>query len=83
MKSAEGALPERTSHAKFTHLTIVDQKTVARLASQLSCQSKECVMDTLGISSNTWTKMKRGEPVRRILVERAIERVSLPVRHRA
>jgi len=33
-------------------------------------------MDVLGISSNIWTKMKRGEPVRRILTERAIQRLS-------
>lgn len=56
-------------------LCIVDQGAVDRLRGQLRNQSKECVMDTLGISANTWTKIKRGEPVRRALVERAIARL--------
>jgi hypothetical protein len=56
-------------------LCVVDQGAVDRLRGQLRNQSKECVMDTLGISANTWTKLKRGEPVRWALVKRAIARL--------
>jgi len=58
-------------------LSVVDTSTVERLHRHLRNQSKDCVMETLGISSNTWTKIKRGKPVRRILVERAIRRVTM------
>lgn len=56
-------------------LRTVDDATVDQLRRLLPNQSKESVMDTLGISSNTWTKMKRGEPVRSWLVDRAISRL--------
>jgi hypothetical protein len=54
---------------------VADTATIKLLAGHLPNQSKECVMERLGISSQTWTKMKRGEPVRHILIERAIRRV--------
>jgi hypothetical protein len=43
---------------------LVRPEIVEELKSILPNQSKEAVMETLGISSNTWTKLKRGMPVR-------------------
>ena len=37
---------------------------VERIATMLPAQSKEIVTEVLGISSNTWVKIKRGEPIR-------------------
>lgn len=37
---------------------VVDPITIEALRKVLPNQSKECVMDVLGISSQTWTKMK-------------------------
>jgi hypothetical protein len=37
---------------------------VCRMADLLPNQSKESVMEALGVSSNTWLKIKRGEPIR-------------------
>jgi hypothetical protein len=55
---------------------VADPNVISLLRASLQCQSKECVMETLGISSNTWTKLKRGQPVRRGVIERAITRAN-------
>lgn len=47
---------------------------VDRMRAILPCQSKEVVMEVLGISSNTWTKVKRREPIRASIAERLIRR---------
>jgi hypothetical protein len=79
MRLPEAAEASMTTMPKRLHaeMSVVDEVTLARLRQQLRRQSKECVIETLGISSNTWTKMKRGEAVRRDLVERAVQRISM------
>jgi enoyl reductase-like protein len=54
---------------------VVDRRLVAAMQALLPVQTKECIMDTLGISANTWVKVKRGEAVRRSTVEYLIRRV--------
>jgi hypothetical protein len=54
-----------------------DAAVVQIMRDRLACQSKECVMDTLGISSNTWQKIKRGEPIRRSIGERLLLRIEV------
>ncbi|WP_152522071.1 hypothetical protein [Sphingobium ummariense] len=58
-----------------SRMRALDQETISRLHALLPNQSKETVMNRLGISSNTWTKIKRGEAVRSILVDRALSRL--------
>jgi hypothetical protein len=43
---------------------------IDRMRARLPSQSKEAVIGELGISSNTWTKLKRGEPIRRSIADR-------------
>ena len=45
-------------------LATFEPAAVERMAALLPAQSKEVVSDVLGISSNTWLKIKRGEPIR-------------------
>ncbi len=65
--------PTMAEHSR-TDLVQIDPVLIADMRSQLRSQSKECVMETLGISSNTWLKIKRGMPIRRSIAERLIER---------
>jgi len=56
-------------------LSYVNDWVVEKLSSRLRAQTAECVMETFGISINTWTKMKKGLPIRRSVAERLLERV--------
>jgi hypothetical protein len=52
--------------------------SVNLMAGLLRNQSKEHVMETLGISANTWLKIKRGEPIRAstaLILGRRLERL--------
>jgi len=53
---------------------IVDPGIVDQMKGSLPSQSKDMVMETLGISSNTWLKVKRGEPIRRSTAEQLVRR---------
>jgi DNA-directed RNA polymerase subunit H (RpoH/RPB5) len=57
---------------------VIDQALVDELSRVLHSHTKDCVMNTLGISSDTWIKIKRGDPIRRSTAARLLER--LPVR---
>jgi hypothetical protein len=54
---------------------VVDETIVATLASRLPAQSKEMVQEHLGISANTWLKIKKGQPIRRSTAEMLVQRV--------
>jgi len=56
-------------------LSYVNDWVVEKLSARLRAQTAECVMETFGISINTWTKMKKGLPIRRSVAERLLERV--------
>lgn len=51
-------------------LASLSPEIVQKMRDMLPCQSKEVVMDILGISSNTWTKIKHGKPIRLSTVDR-------------
>lgn len=57
---------------------VVDEKLVATLAACLPAQSKEMVQAHLGISTNTWMKIKKGQPIRRSTAEMLVQRVLPP-----
>lgn len=54
---------------------VVDETLVATLAARLPAQSKEMVQEHLGISANTWLKIKKGQPIRRSTAEMLVRRV--------
>jgi DNA-binding Xre family transcriptional regulator len=41
----------------------------------LPAQTDACLMQTFGISLNTWNKLKKGEPIRKSVATRLIERL--------
>jgi hypothetical protein len=54
---------------------VVDEAIVATLAARLPAQSKEMVQEHLGISANTWLKIKKGQPIRRSTAEMLVQRI--------
>lgn len=62
-------------HTDNPRLSYVHSGVVEKLSAHLRAQTAECVMATFGISINTWTKMKKGIPIRRSVAERLIDRV--------
>jgi hypothetical protein len=61
MLKSENILVRRGDRGDFA---IFERAAVERMAALLPAQSKEVVSNVLGISSNTWLKIKRGEPIR-------------------
>ena len=55
-------------------MIVVDTTTTERQRRILPSQGKECVMDTFGISLNTWAKTRRAEAVPNILINRVSKR---------
>src|SRR3546814_19534850 len=58
------------------------------MRSNLQAQTATCVMNSFGISVNTWTKLRDGKPIRRSVAARLIGRLGkvggyLPERHYA
>ena len=64
-------------HTDNPRLSYVNPKVVEQLGGQLRAQTAECVMDTFGISVNTWVKMRRGMPIRKSVAERLLQRVGV------
>lgn len=62
-------------HTDAPNLSYVNDWVIEKLSPHLRAQTAECVMDTFGISINTWKKMKRGLPIRRSVAERLLDRV--------
>jgi hypothetical protein len=58
-------------------LSYVDPAFVEKLAGRLRAQTPECVMDTFGISVNTWVKMRKGLPIRKSVAERLVQRIGV------
>ena len=53
----------------------VDRRLVERMARRLPAQTAPCVMETFGISINSWVKLREDQPVRRSLAERLVCRL--------
>lgn len=54
---------------------VFEAEIVAIMRDLLASQSKEGVMDALGISAATWLKIKRGQPIRRSTAENLLMRI--------
>jgi hypothetical protein len=57
-------------------LSYIDPDLVERMRNRLRAQTAECVMETFGISVNTWVKMRDGQPIRTSVAERFLQRLS-------
>lgn len=64
-QAAQGA-PKGMSH--------IDPDLVHMLRTRLPAQTSECVMATLGISMNTWVKVRDGQPIRASVAQRLVQR---------
>lgn len=72
--SAGAIIPaERTGRSGLSH---VDPALVERMRHRLRAQTADCVMDTFGISVNTWVKMRDGKPIRTSVARRFLERMA-------
>ncbi|WP_454883180.1 hypothetical protein [Sphingomonas oryzagri] len=54
---------------------VLDRHLIEHMRARLPAQTKECVMETFGISANTWVKIKRGEPIRRSTADQLVKRL--------
>lgn|GEM_PF-3277882 len=61
--------PARLARARLDH------EAIEQMTRALRVQTDDCVMETFGISVNTWFKLKKGEAVRASVVERLMERL--------
>lgn len=62
-------------------VAVFERPAIDSMARMLPAQSKEIVMEVLGISANTWLKIKRQQPIRASIATRLAERLSeLPKR---
>ncbi|WP_326914720.1 hypothetical protein [Sphingopyxis chilensis] len=65
----------RAPDARSFRMCRLDRRLVAHMGRHLPAQTAACVMDTFGISINSWVKMREDQPVRRALAERLIMRL--------
>jgi hypothetical protein len=63
---------ESVAEQKLTH---IEAGMVEKMAGMLSRHSPEEVQTHLGIGINTWTKLRKGEAIRRSVAMRLLERV--------
>lgn len=53
----------------------IDSAVARKMQSALESRSPNAVMARFGISMNTWTKVRNGEPIRRSVAERLMARL--------
>jgi hypothetical protein len=69
----EGMIPAgRSGRAQLCY---VHPDLVRNARDRLRAQTADCVMETFGISVNTWVKMRDGKPIRMSVAERFVQRV--------
>lgn len=56
-------------------LSHVEPQLVEAMLAMAQRQTPEAIQERFGIGINTWTKIKRGQPVRESVVTRLVERV--------
>jgi len=61
--------------ASTSTMVRVDGVSIERMTRALSAQTDAGLMQTFGISLNTWNKLKKGEPIRQSVATRLIERL--------
>jgi len=72
-KVPETAAPQR--------LRCVDTLVVGRMKARLPGEIDDVLMDSFGISYNTWRKVRSGLPIRRSVAERLERRFRSPFGH--
>lgn len=63
-------------HTDNPRLSFVNPSFVETLNGRLRAQTAECVMETFGISVNTWLKMRKGMAIRKSVAERLVRRMA-------
>ena len=53
----------------------IDPSIADRLAAKLESQKPDYLMEKLGISVNTWVKIRRGQPIRASVATRLLRRI--------
>ena len=71
----EPALP--APRQSVSGLLSIPPAAVALMRERLPAQTKEDITIALGISQNTWVKVRAGEPIRRSVGERLLARLGL------
>lgn len=66
---------EPAGMASRCRMVRVDMGLVDEMSGQLRAQTAECVMQTFGISVNTWVKLKKGEAIRESVASRLFQRL--------
>ena len=66
-----GARRERSPAHGMQH---VDPAVIMALQKHVPAMTAQCIQDTLGISANTWKKLREGLPIRRSVAERLLIR---------
>jgi hypothetical protein len=67
MSARQMATPQRMAH--------IDRHIADRLAAGLENQKPDYLMRTLGISVNTWVKIRSGQPIRASVAMRLLRRI--------
>lgn len=57
-------------------MLVVDRELFHGLRRVLPAATKDCLRETFGVSETTWVKLRDGHPVKRITLERVLERYS-------
>ena len=73
--ACHATLSERGQRA----MLLIPEATVRRMRDELRAQTPDCITSTFGISMNTWTKVRDGQPIRRSVAERLMQRLGDPV----
>ena len=61
--------------ASTSTMVCVDGISIESMTRALPAQTDASLMETFGISLNTWNKLKKGEPIRKSVAVRLIERL--------
>ena len=71
----EGQQNQAISAASRFSYDIIPKSLVGAMRAALPSSEKEVIMETFGISSNTWAKVRNGAPIRQSTAERLIGRL--------
>lgn len=66
-------LPSGTAGRR--NMALVDTEVASRMAATLPVQTAGTVMETFGISMNTWVKIRKGQPIRASVADRLLVRL--------
>jgi hypothetical protein len=55
-------------------MLVVDRELFHGLRRVLPAATKDCLRETFGVSETTWVKLRDGRPVKRITLERLLDR---------